>query len=265
MPSISPRSLVAFSAMLTACTGDLTLPGADGPSAPPTGPEAPVPSLSIADDRYTTLEGADRTLAIPSPGVLGNDRVDGSASAQLEAALVTAPRHGQVELRPDGSLSYTPEAGWFGTDRFSYRASLQSGPSADADVAVEVEPLNDRPAFTAGPDQEAKRVKGHGDGEKGKAEDEQGRETVVEGWATDIRPGPANESDQSVAFLVTVVSGAECLSGTPSVSPSGTLRYSASDHEGIARVEVRLRDDGGTAHGGEDTSPPHTLLIVVQH
>ena len=264
MPSISPWSLVAFTAMLTACGSDLVLPGSDGGS--PTDPSGPVPTLSVAADRFTTLEGANRTMNVPSPGVLANDRVDGAASDELQAALVTGPDHGQLELRPDGSLSYTPDAGWFGTDRFSYRAALGAAAADDAEVAIEVEPLNDQPDFVAGPDQEARRGKG-GDDEKGKGrgEGDERNETVVEGWATEIQPGPANESDQSVAFVVTVVSGAESLVGTPTVSPEGTLRYTASDHEGLARVEVRLRDDGGTAHGGEDTSPPHTLIIVVRH
>ena len=262
MPSIALRYLIATSAMLTACGSDLSLPGDGGPGDPPTGPEGPGTTLTIGDDRYTTLEGADRTLTVPSPGVLANDRVNGSASSELRAELVSGPQHGQVELRADGSLSYTPEADWFGTDGFTYRASLASGGSADAAVAVEVEPLNDSPEFTAGPDQEAKRGEGKGGG---RDRDEDEREVTVEGWATDIRPGPANEADQSLEFLVEVASGGESLIGTPSVSSSGTLRYTPSGHEGTARVEVRLRDDGGTANGGQDTSPAHTLIIVVRH
>ena len=249
-------------AMLAACGSDLTLPGDGGTGGPPAGPETPGATLSVLDDRYSTVEGVDRTLTIPSPGVLGNDLVNGSASGELRAALVAGPVHGQVQLGADGSLSYTPEAGWFGTDRFTYRASLGSAASADAAVAVEVEPLNDSPAFSAGPDQEAKR-------EAGKEKDEEGGDgraaVTVDGWASDIRPGPPNEADQSVAFLVTVTSGSESLIGAPLVSSTGTLRYSPSDQEGTALVEVRLRDDGGTANGGQDTSPPHMLIIVVRH
>jgi hypothetical protein len=165
----------------------------------------------------------------------------------------------------DGSLSYTPGPGWFGTDRFTYRASLSDGASAEASVDIVVEPLNDSPVFTAGPDQEVKREKGAGEGHDGNEEEDARREVVVEGWATDIRPGPANEADQSVSFLVNVVSGGELLAGPPSISSSGTLRYTPSDREGTARVEIRLQDDGGTEHGGQDTSLPHTLIIVVTH
>ena len=250
--------LIASSAILVACGGDLTLPG-DGSGGP-----GPGSTLSIADDRFTTLEGADRTLSVPSPGVLANDRVNGSPSSALQATLLTGPAHGQAELRADGSLLYTPEAGYFGPDALTYRASLAAGGSADATVALDIAPVNDSPEFTAGPDQEAKGGKSHGGGRDGE-EDDENREVTVEHWATDLSAGPPNESDQALSFLVEVVSGGESLAGTPTVSPAGTLSYSPSDREGTARVEVRLRDDGGTANGGLDTSPAHTLIIVVTH
>jgi hypothetical protein len=258
MPFNLRMSLVAPGAILAACGGDLTLPG-DGAGGP--GPGA---TLSIADDRFTTLEGADRTLSVPAPGVLGNDRVNGSPSTALQATLITGPAHGHADLRADGSLVYVPEPGYFGPDAFTYRASLAGGGSADASVDLEVEPVNDSPEFTAGPDQEAKAGKGHGGGRDGE-EDDEGREITVEHWATDLSAGPANESGQALSFLVEVVSGGESLAGMPSVSPAGTLSYTPSDREGTARVEVRLRDDGGTANGGLDTSPAHTLIIVVTH
>jgi hypothetical protein len=263
MPSITQWYLVASTAMLAACGGDLVLP-TDGGGGPPGGPEGPGAALSVADDRFTTFEGVDRTLSVPSPGVLENDRVAGDTESALRAALASAPAHGRAVIGADGSLSYTPEPGWFGTDRFTYRASLSSGAFAEGTVDVVVEPVNDTPVFMAGPDQEAKGERGHGD-DHGDGEEDRHREVTVEGWATAIQPGPANESDQSVTFLVNVTSGGESLVGTPSISSSGTLRYTPSDREGIARVEVRLQDDGGTDHGGQDTSPPHTLIILVEH
>jgi len=263
MPSIRTWYLVASLATLSACGSDLVLPNDGGGGGTPGGPDGPGAVLSAADDRFTTLEGADRTLSVPSPGVLGNDLVNGSEGGALRAALASAPAHGHAVLGADGALAYTPEPGWFGTDRLTYRASLSAGASDEASVDIVVEPLNDSPVFTAGADQEIKPEKGRGHG--GDEQEDAQREVVVEGWATDIRPGPANESDQTVTFLVAVVSGGESLAGLPSISPSGTLRYTPSDREGTARVEVRLHDDGGTEHGGQDTSLPDTLSIVVKH
>ncbi len=253
MSFVSSCFLVASLAALGACGGDLTLPGdgSSGGGGPPTGPESP--SLTAAADGFSTLEGSDHTLSVLAPGVLGNDRVDGATGAGLEAQVVAEPSHGRLELRADGSLDYTPDPEWFGEDRFTYRAVLGAAASAEAEVVIQIQGLNDSPVFAAGPDQDVKREK--------KERDNNERE--IEGWATAIRPGPDNEGDQAVTFLVDVTSGGGSLVGPPTVSPSGTLRYTPSDQEGIARVEVRLRDDGGTANGGNDTSQPHTLIITV--
>src|SRR6266404_3517239 len=124
-----------------------------------------------------------------------------------------------------------------------------TGPEAPSD-------LNHAPTFTAGPDQEvAPRDKGHDEGGD--------REVVVEDWATDIAPGPASEAGQALSFLVDVVSGQDVLAGAPSISSSGTLRYTPSRKSGSASVEVQLHDDGGTAGGGVDTSGAHILVITV--
>jgi aryl-phospho-beta-D-glucosidase BglC (GH1 family) len=59
-----------------------------------------------------------------SPGVLANDRHvnAGQAGIALRAELTAPPLHGQLALRPDGSFTYTPVAGFEGTDMFLYTA-----------------------------------------------------------------------------------------------------------------------------------------------
>ncbi len=53
-------------------------------------------------------------------GVLANDfRLDGET---VETRLVTWPEHGTLELNPDGTFRYEPEAGFTGTDSFVYKA-----------------------------------------------------------------------------------------------------------------------------------------------
>ncbi len=48
------------------------------------------------------------------------------------------------------------------------------------------------------------------------------------------------------------------------VSPSGALTYAlAPNANGIANVQFSLHDDGGTLHGGDDTSAMQTLKITV--
>jgi hypothetical protein len=62
-----------------------------------------------------------RLLSSMSPGVLGNDGDAGWRSADGGAGC-RAPAGGSLALNADGSFSYTPNAGFAGTDSFAYRA-----------------------------------------------------------------------------------------------------------------------------------------------
>ena len=99
--------------------------------------DAPV----AVNDSYTTNE--DTPLTVPVPGVLANDSdVDGDV---LSAALVSAPAHGALNLNPDGSFLYTPDANFSGADSFTYRASDGAANSNTATVSITVNPMNDAP------------------------------------------------------------------------------------------------------------------------
>ncbi|MFW9909309.1 MAG: OmpL47-type beta-barrel domain-containing protein, partial [Candidatus Thorarchaeota archaeon] len=96
-----------------------------------------VNDLPVAMDDYYEV-GIDATLTIVSPGVLLNDSdIEGD---QLEATLVNGPTNGVLELLPDGSFTYTPAAGWCGTDSFTYRVyeslSLLEGNTATVTIQV---------------------------------------------------------------------------------------------------------------------------------
>jgi VCBS repeat-containing protein len=94
-----------------------------------------------ADDAYSTSE--DTQLAIPVPGVLGNDSdVDGDP---LAALLNTGPAHGSLALAADGSFVYTPDANFNGSDSFTYRAGDGSANSNVATVTITVNAVNDAP------------------------------------------------------------------------------------------------------------------------
>jgi len=77
----------------------------------------PVNDAPVANaDSFTLDEGTTLTA-----NVLGNDTdVD---SATLTATLVSGAAHGSVTLSPEGSFTYTPNANFFGTDSFTYKAS----------------------------------------------------------------------------------------------------------------------------------------------
>src|SRR5262249_21087123 len=95
------------------------------------------------DDSYATAAGA--ALVVTAPGVLGNDTdIDGDA---LAAQLGTGPAPGPLPLTADGSFTYTPAAGFSGTDTFTYWASDGSAVSGVATVTLTVSPA-DRPGVT---------------------------------------------------------------------------------------------------------------------
>ena len=71
------------------------------------------------DDVYTTLVGQELDVAAAN-GVLANaTNADGNP---LTAQLVNGPANGTLTFNTDGSFSYVPNRGFYGTDTFTYTA-----------------------------------------------------------------------------------------------------------------------------------------------
>ncbi len=197
-------------------------------------------------DAQSTLE--DTTLVVPTPGVLANDSdPDGDI---LSAVLVADVTHGTLSLSSNGRFTYTPDADYNGSDSFTYKAKDPSNAvSSTVTVTLTVTPVNDPPTFTKG-----------------------GNQTVVEdsgahslpNWATNVSPGPSDESSQNVVFVRNSDSNAALFTVEPAVSPTGTLTYTTYPNaNGVANVVLDLVDDGGTLNGGDDTSSTVTFKITV--
>jgi hypothetical protein len=98
--------------------------------------------VEAVDDFYTT--DANTTLTVEAPGVLANDiDVDNNIRA---ASLVTNVQHGELSLLSDGSFTYVPDPGFFGTDTFVYQLvttypAPQSLWTDEATVTITVQPL----------------------------------------------------------------------------------------------------------------------------
>ncbi|MHC5797936.1 Ig-like domain-containing protein [Lacisediminihabitans sp. FW035] len=82
------------------------------------------------DDAYTTPAGTAAALA-----VLANDKGTNKTAAKL-----TNPANGTLVLAADGTGSYTPNAGFSGTDSFTYTLTGDGG-SAVATVTITVSPV----------------------------------------------------------------------------------------------------------------------------
>ncbi|MBN2513005.1 MAG: tandem-95 repeat protein, partial [Sedimentisphaerales bacterium] len=93
------------------------------------------PPVAVADS-YATMENT--VLTITAPGVLGND--SDADSIGLTASVVSGPANGELTLNTDGSFSYMPAAGFFGSDTFQYAVNDGAGGSAEAAVTIIVHP-----------------------------------------------------------------------------------------------------------------------------
>ena len=83
-----------------------------------------------------------------APGVLVGD-TDADAGTTLSAVKDTDPAHGSLTLGADGSFTYTPAAGYYGPDSFTYHASDGGLDSNVATVSITITDFNDPPATVA--------------------------------------------------------------------------------------------------------------------
>ncbi|PYR90765.1 MAG: hypothetical protein DMF84_19190 [Acidobacteria bacterium] len=195
-------------------------------------------------DAFSLLEDSGSTTLT----VLANDS-DPEDGTNVKVTAVTQGAHGTVAITPGAaSVSYTPQADFFGSDTFTYTISDTAGATATANVTLTVKPVDDAPRFVKGADQTVL--------------EDAGAKTVT-GWATSISAGPANENGQALNFIVTNNNNA-LFDLQPAVASNGTLTYTTKPTaNGSATVTVSLHDDGGTLDGGVDTSAPQTFTISV--
>jgi VCBS repeat-containing protein len=202
--------------------------------------DAPV---AVADS-YTTLEDTPLTIAA-AVGVLSNDSDVDTAAASLTANLVAGPAHGTLALSPNGGFTYTPAANYNGPDSFTYKTNDGALDSSVATVSLTITAVNDAPSFTAGA---AVTVL-----------EDSGAYSAAQ--ASGISAGPADEASQTLSFIVTNSNNA-LFAVQPSLSPSGVLTFTpAANANGSATITATLRDNGGTANGGVDTTAPQTFTI----
>jgi VCBS repeat-containing protein len=195
-------------------------------------------------DAYPTNE--DTPLNVAAPGVLGNDSdPDGDP---LTAVKVGDPAHGSLTLNANGSFVYTPQANFNGSDSFTYAANDGTSNSSPATVTITVNPVNDPPSFTlAGSNVNATAPL---------------QSVSVPNWATNISPGPPDETSQTVSFNVTNdTNGAFAVQ--PAIDAAGTLTFQTGLMFATVTVTVTAKDNGGTANGGNDTSPSQQFTITI--
>src|SRR5262249_54287276 len=122
----------------------------------------------------------------------------------------------QPAVSPVGVLTFTPAPDANGSAVITIVAHDDGGTAnggrdtpAPQTFTINVTAVNDAPSFTKGPDVNVTSTDGP---------------QSIPNWATAISAGPANESGQTVNFVVTNDNNGAFLS-QPAVTPSGTLTF----------------------------------------
>ena len=178
-------------------------------------------------DAVATSEDTAVTFA-----VLSNDSdVDGDS---LSVDSVTQGANGTVAVNGDGTLTYTPDADYSGTDSFTYTVSDGNGGTDTATVTVTVNPVNDAPTAT-------------GDAV-----------ATSEDTAVTFAVLP-NDSDVDGDSL-SVSSVTQGSNGTVAVNGDGTLTYTPdADYSGTDSFTYTISD----GNGGTDTATVNVTVDAV--
>ena len=186
---------------------------------------APVNDAPVAgDDSAITDEDTPVNVA-----VLANDSdVDGDALSVTSALA----GNGTVAIESDGSLTYTPNADFNGTDTITYTVDDGNGGTDSADVTVNVNPVNDAPV----------------------ANDDA---VVVTNEDTDtIAAATLLANDTDVEGDALTITGASADTGTVSVNGNGDLVYAPAAEAATDEITYTVSD----GNGGTDTA---TVTVTI--
>ncbi len=208
------------------------------------------PNQTVLEDSGAQTVTGWATGITPGPANESSQTTTFSIGSNSNTALFAV----QPAVASDGTLTYTPAANANGSATVVVRLVDNGGTtfggvnSVEKTLTISVTPVNDAPTFTKGSNLTVTA--------------NAGAQSVV-GWASNILPGPPNESTQSVNFLVSNSNNA-LFSVQPTIASNGTLNFTpAATGNGTATVTVLLRDNAGTANGGVDTSVAQTFTITV--
>jgi gliding motility-associated-like protein len=85
------------------------------------------------DDADTTDVGIPVTIP-----VLGNDTYNIDGATELEITIIDNPSNGTATVNPDSTITYTPNAGFIGTDTFTYVLCVTTPDTLLCDTAIVV-------------------------------------------------------------------------------------------------------------------------------
>jgi large repetitive protein len=210
---------------------------------------------TVLEDAGAQSVPAWATAISPGPADESGQSVSFNITGNTNPTLFSTP----PSVSSTGTLSYTPAANAFGSATISLNLMDSGGTvnggvdtSATQTFVINVTSVNDAPAFVKGADQAT--------------DDNLGPQTVNP-WATGIVAGPANESGQTVSFVIDSNSAPSIFTAGPSISSTGVLTYTPATvaTTTTATITLHAMDDGGTANGGVNVSPSQSFTIAISH
>lgn len=151
-----------------------------------------------------------------------------------------------------GALSFFPAADINGgTDVTVVLHGAGGGTTAPVTFHVDIVAVNDAPSFQVGANVSIEAATGS---------------HFFSHWATELSPGPENESSQELAFIVESVTNSDLFLVPPVVDSANGNLYLVLDPStaGEATVTLHLEDDGGLSGlGAENASESDSFTITV--
>ncbi|MGY5513200.1 tandem-95 repeat protein [Vibrio antiquarius] len=163
------------------------------------------PVADIVADKTTVVEDTPTIIK-----VLGNDTFEGDDKV-VSLDTNNGPANGTVSVNPDGSVTYTPNDNYHGTDSFTYIVT-SGGVSESTIVKVDVTPVNDKPDsedFTHVADDQLTHVV----------------------FDTDTKPLDSGDSQDHIADVEDDLKGNDLHVRITELPTSGTLFFKDSDGE----------------------------------
>lgn len=183
------------------------------------------------DDTYSTPGNTALTIDAAS-GLLANDT--DPEDDIMTAAKTSDPAHGTVSLNPDGSFTYTPTAGFSGTDTFTYKASDDSLDSNEATVTIDVQgnaiPVADNDSYT----------------------------TTEETPLTVNAPGVLTNDTDADGDSLTAIKVTNPANGTVTFNANGSFTYTPNANFDLTDSFTYKVNDGA-----DDSAAPATVSIIV--
>ncbi|MBB1196235.1 tandem-95 repeat protein [Curtobacterium flaccumfaciens] len=226
--------------------------------------------------RLTVLPTATADAATATAGSTTTGNVlDNDLGTGLTVTGNSTPAHGSATVRPDGSYSYTPAAGFSGTDSFAYTVTDGSGGTDTVTVTVQVAPAaqDDTVKVAAGgtatAGTRATGVLGNDSGTgltvASNTPPSHGALTLDKATGT-FTYTPAEGYSGPDAFTYTAVDG----SGSPStatvtitVNPTIGADTASTDSGTPVTIDVQANDRGSDLETTIVTGPSHGTAVVA--